>query len=335
MTKTELEALLDKYLSGQAEEREKQLLNEWYYSFNDETVTVPLETANEKQILKNRLMKKLDIEPIHSDAISKKGIVRNLYSRFKVGVAAAIVVAVATSIFFIWQNSSNNRFTRHATANNQVLRTTLPDGSIVVLNGGSTLKYSNDFNQLTRTVYLEGEGFFEVVPNATKPFKVVSGKLGTQVLGTSFNVKAYPNEKQFNVTVVTGRVAVGLIKKQLNANKIELDQKLVLKPNEKFMLNTTNETYSKKNLAEAASISQWQKGDLVFDETPMHDVARQLERTHNIKISFENIAIENCLLVGKFPHRPVEQTLDWICTSIGTKYKKEGSVYMITGEGCK
>jgi len=92
----------------------------------------------------------------------------------------------------------------------------LPDGTRVVLNSGSRLRYPHDFNSGKREVYLdEGEAFFEVRPNAKKPFIVHSRHLRTLVLGTSFNVKAYSTLKTEVISVRTGRVGVSDAAKQL------------------------------------------------------------------------------------------------------------------------
>ncbi len=151
----------------------------------------------------------------------------------------------------------------------------LSDGSQVILNAGSSLKYPVSFNDTTRTVYLTGEAYFDVTHNGS-PFIIVSDDQNIRVLGTSFNVSAYGNEPTISTTLVEGSV------------QIETDQGIqLLQPGEQSILNKSDETL------EVAAVNtdlytSWIRGKFEFNNDNMEIVIKRLARWYDFEYVFEN-----------------------------------------------
>ena len=150
----------------------------------------------------------------------------------------------------------------------------LSDGTVVLLNADSKITFPTRFTGNRRTVKLVGEGFFKVSKNKHRPFIVETGNLYTKVLGTEFNLKAYPHS-DVNVTLIKGSVVV-------NAEGKEV----MLKPGE-------NAEYSEDKDIEVTTVDtegyiQWKDGYFYFDNVPLIDVVRDLGRWYNVNIEIRN-----------------------------------------------
>ena len=150
----------------------------------------------------------------------------------------------------------------------------LSDGTVVLLNADSKITFPTRFTGNKRTVKLVGEAYFKVSKNKHRPFIVETGNLYTKVLGTEFNLKAYPHS-DVNVTLIKGSVAV-------NAEGKEV----MLKPGE-------NAEYSEYKDIEVTTVDtegyiQWKDGYFYFDNVPLIDVVRDLGRWYNVNIEIRN-----------------------------------------------
>lgn len=150
----------------------------------------------------------------------------------------------------------------------------LSDGTVVLLNADSKITFPTRFTGNCRTVKLVGEAYFKVSKNKHRPFIVETGNLYTKVLGTEFNLKAYPHS-DVNVTLIKGSVAV-------NAEGKEV----MLKPGE-------NAEYSEDKDIEVTTVDtegyiQWKDGYFYFDNVPLIDVVRDLGRWYNVNIEIRN-----------------------------------------------
>lgn len=155
----------------------------------------------------------------------------------------------------------------------------LPDSTHVWLNSGSLLVYPSLFTGNKREVYLSGEAYFEVKKNEKQPFIVNVKSLDVEVLGTRFNVLAYPDSKQITTTLEQGAVQIRL--------KGEDEQALYrLKPNEQLVYHTDSKRVDKTSVA-AVDYSDWRMGGLFLDNVSFKEVLRTLERTYNISIHLQ------------------------------------------------
>ena len=186
----------------------------------------------------------------------------------------------------------------------------LPDGTTVKLNSGSTIKYPEIFDANSRQVRLTGEAFFEVVKDVHRPFIVTSGNLTTEVLGTSFNVKAYGNESICKVAVVTGLVRVS----KTNGNTI------VVEPSSMAVLDKDKDIMDKRHYDIRSELG-WKDGILVFKNTPFSDVFKQLENWYGIDIEIEHGMSFLGGYTGSYQNETLKNVLDGISYTYEFKYK--------------
>ncbi|MFC3356043.1 FecR family protein [Sphingobacterium zeae] len=156
-------------------------------------------------------------------------------------------------------------------------KTLLPDGTVVWLNSASKLKYPTRFNGDQRLVELQGEGYFEVAHDRSKPFIVVSGGQKVKVLGTKFNINSYANEPAVLTTLVSGSVELSS-----NAGGVAVR----LKPGEQGqMLNSG----FKVSAVDVESYTAWTSNEFQFTGTPLMEVLRQLERWYDVDVDYKNV----------------------------------------------
>jgi transmembrane sensor len=162
----------------------------------------------------------------------------------------------------------------------------LPDGTKVWLNAASTLKYSSTLKGVNREVVLVGEAYFEVVKNKNKPFIVRTGSQYVEVLGTHFNINAYPDEKTQVTTLLEGLV-------KSNAKGHEL----LLKPGQQSILNLKNETLIMSD-ADTETVMAWKNGDFIFKDEDLASVMRKVARWYDVDVVFQGVDPESIKLGG-------------------------------------
>ena len=147
---------------------------------------------------------------------SRKEILFTGYIKSIMRYAAVFILGIGLSCLvhlYFWNETTNtpivNQIQKIEVPFGSKSRIILPDGSVVTLNSGSSLKYStSDFNSGSRSVFLTGEGFFSVIKDPARPFYATTPGIKVKVLGTTFNIKAYPDEDIEEATVVTGEVEI-------------------------------------------------------------------------------------------------------------------------------
>lgn len=165
----------------------------------------------------------------------------------------------------------------------------LDDGTKVWLNSESHLKYPPRFNAKERVVYLEGEAYFDVSQQEKTPFKVITTTSRISVLGTAFNVCDYADEKLSQVTLVRGKVCVGI------ANT---ENEVMLTPGEQATVNPLNETIAKQQV-NTRLYCGWKDGVLVFEQTPLEDIMKRLSRWYGIHIEWRNPELKAITFSGE------------------------------------
>lgn len=170
----------------------------------------------------------------------------------------------------------------------------LPDGTAVWINGGSTLTYSSEFNQSVREITLSGEAFFDVKRDESRPFIVKSDVVELEVLGTSFNVRAYGNEPELDISLITGKVDV-----QINAPDLTIS-KIRLAPEQMLSFNRETSSVEMSTFHGKDAIS-WISGQMSFSNASFSRIARSLERKFNVQIEIESKYLTKEFFTGTFP----------------------------------
>ncbi len=219
----------------------------------------------------------------------------------------------------------------------------LPDGSTVWLNASSKITYDENFGKNLREVSLTGEAFFDVVKDPAHPFVIHTKVIDVKVLGTSFNVKAYPEDAHTETSLIRGKVEVTV--------KNRGNEKYYLKPNEKFVIsNSISETstavaekkHTEKpvlaiqpltyNSIDSAIVeTSWVDNRLIFQENEtFKEVAAKMERWYAVKIHFESDAVANYRIYGSFTRETITQALDALKIGFRFNYKINGEEITIT-----
>jgi ferric-dicitrate binding protein FerR (iron transport regulator) len=175
------------------------------------------------------------------------------------------------------------------------------------------LRYPKKFGRSTREVTIEGEAFFEVKPNKDKPFIIHAGNAQIKVLGTSFNVNAYPESKLVEVTVETGRVQ--FLNK--NAKSVQTNE-LILIPGDKGTLIYESNSL-KKTTNQNLNFLSWKSHNLIFKATSLNEVIQDLAKVYKVDIRIADPDLKNLLLTAHFNN----YSLDFILEVIETTFKIE------------
>jgi transmembrane sensor len=272
---------------------------------------------------------------------------KSRFSRRRIWMAAASVLALV-SVSFFWLNNSSPKA---AEAKQEAIeakkgsrsKSLLPDGTTVWLNAGSKLSYDGDFTGATREVRLEGEGFFDVVKQPDRPFIVHTSGIDIKVLGTAFNVKSYPEDKTVETTLYRGVVRV--------FRETESEKKAIqLKPNEKLILakeaaiNTedlSKEVKSssvKEKIIPAFTIAHidstkkeserfetaWIYSRLEFRGDNFEELARKLERWYNLTIVFNDEKVKQLNFNGSFEKETASQAFAALKSAVPFNYTIKG-----------
>lgn len=212
------------------------------------------------------------------------------------------------------------------TGDNEQLKYTLPDSSVVWLNENSQIAFVENFKK--RTIRLVGEAFFEVERMEESPFEIFSGDAKTKVLGTSFNIRAYPQEDIVEVTVATGTVEFS--KKETAAETV------ILTKGNSGILKKTEEKAVKETKGFSNAVT-WKTEQYQFQN--FNDVLLSVERYFNVDIEVENKAILNCNFTnaGKLSELNLDILKELIefQTNNSIQLEQRGERYFLKGEGCK
>jgi ferric-dicitrate binding protein FerR (iron transport regulator) len=213
-------------------------------------------------------------------------------------------------------------------ANGKIMNITLADGTRVWLNGGSKLIYPEKFRGDKREITLVGEAFLDVNHDTQRSFIVHTGNIRTQVLGTSFNVKAYPEDHFVKVDVLTGKV--GVIGKAQNTKG---SQTIFLTPAQEVMFNKDDNQAVKKEMVDVNVLTAWKNGEFVFKNMPLPEVLNSIEHRFNIKVSAD-INLVRCSISANFTNVSLVNIMKIMSKLVKGKAIQEGSGYRLKGKGC-
>ncbi|TRX60149.1 DUF4974 domain-containing protein [Fulvivirga sp. M361] len=242
------------------------------------------------------------------------------------GIAAAVVLVLLAGFMAMRFNVSKN--IRHEVASSEMITKTtlkgqkmvvqLPDGSKVMLNAESELTYSTHF-KTKRSVTLKGEAFFEVTKDKNSPFTVHSGDIMTKVLGTSFNVRSYPEDTENSIAVVTGKVEVS--DKQGN--------QALLVPNVRGVFTLEDNQL----LIEPFSVNKeigWKDGVIHFEDTPLPQVIATLERWYGVSFIVKDRSLLFGKYTGTYKNASLEKVMKGVSYTTGFEFslqEKEVTIY--------
>lgn len=241
------------------------------------------------------------------DERTKRVRSRRLY--LMIGSAAAVALLLIGIIGIQYRETTTEGFAGSLlaleTGIGETLEYELPDGSRISLNHSSSLRYPDSFTGDTREVYLEGEAFFDIAPDATKPFIIHANNTQTKVVGTSFGIRAIDNTNEVVVTVATGIVNLSAKGKSEHIELKKGEQGICL-PKEKVL---------EKNATPDPNLLAWKTKILVFKQTPLTEVAKVIENTYQTNVSVDS-SVSDLHLTSTFEKRSLEEVMQIIGLSL-------------------
>jgi len=316
MTKEQLTDLTARYLDGTATATERKLLEQWYYSFEGRELVVELPEGEEEDELAGRMKAKID--ELKAAESRRKRIFMQVRPYRAAAAIFLVVTAALLSVFFSSRQVYN--------AQQQPRFVVLKDGSKVWLNSATKLVYTDFPFMGERRLSLTGEAYFDVARDPDKPFIIQSGNMETQVLGTAFNIKAYPGEP-FAITVTNG--------------KIKLEDKKTktvtfLTPNKQ--VKYANQQPPVLVAVKADMAYAWTKGQLEFYDQSFAEIARTINRKYNVNIVFANKSLEQCMITATFEKESsVSRVMELLCKINNATYtfSADSSTITLDGRGCQ
>ncbi|MFW5822481.1 MAG: FecR family protein [Tangfeifania sp.] len=331
--------MLGKYLSHETNAAETQQVEHWVNQSGEnrkelDEIRLMLEQSDAVYRLKNydsqaawnKMAEK--IQPPRPKIIRWINFRKNgMKTFYKYAAVILIALLLGTAGYFIgFQNPLQEIFSTEVTNDpentNEYI---LPDGSAVTLNSHSKIIFPKKFKGENREVTITGEAFFDVIPNPEKPFVINAGEARIRVLGTSFNVLAYPENEKVEVVVESGRVEL----EHKHDDSIEKIEKITLNRGEKGTL-LKKENILEKSTNTDRNYLAWKTHNLVFEETPMKQVISHLKKVYRIDIEVSNEDINEMVLTAEFDKKPVDFVLNVVQLTFDLNLKQENNRYILS-----
>jgi len=327
MKKEHLSSLLNRYLTGELNANDERILFQYLADpINLEEAKAIMEADWEEGDFDTKMADGA-ADAVFNTILAHKETVR-IRSNKGWMIAAAAAILIIISISYLWQRTIIPQIEApkivQTKVGNEHEKVVLPDGSEVVLNNHSTLSYPEKFNQSTREVTLNGEGYFDIKHDANKPFIVHAGKLSTRVLGTAFNISTSGRENKIVVTVTRGKVSVSNGQKVLGT----------LTPGQQIQydLVINRPVLTKVNSEKVVS---WQASDIFFKDATIVEIMDVLAKRFDRKITFSDTTGQKCRLTATFLNgESFEEVLKVIAQFNGLTYKITDAGVVINTKSC-
>ena len=265
------------------------------------------------------------------DKEGKQSLVRKI-GAYKMAVAASIAVILAVSVLLSPDSKSSIEKEVSEVAPVKMIEKfcpvgqkstiTLTDGTRIKLNSNSKLIFPETFSAHSREVELEGEAFFEVSRDPSRPFTITSGNLKTRVLGTSFNVKAYAASNAIKVAVASGKVMVTSDK--LNGSNDEL----TLLPNEMAVYSKTSDELTMKSFNSLDELA-WKDGVLAFKNRDINHITKELAKWYGVTFVLDKKLNYDKDYTGSFDNKSLREVLEGISFVFNFQFKIDNKVVTI------
>jgi ferric-dicitrate binding protein FerR (iron transport regulator) len=307
MMENELVILLEKFLCKQANAEEIVRLKELFNQAESQEIVSALyeekwaqatfspDTEVEERIW-NQLQEQIGFDTIPKQLpLWKKGL----------RIAASILIPLFCVYLGYYYSENKSEQLQNQTIVQvdvgQKANMQLPDGTQVWLNSASSLVYDPAYNKKDRVVYLQGEAYFEVNKDKQRPFIVKTDDVSIEALGTSFNVKAYPDDNYVTTTLIEGSVRI--------SSPFQSD---MLLPNEKLTFSKNNRRFTKNELLDAERNTSWINNQLAFEQERLEEIAKVLERMYSVQVHFASENLKDIRFSGTIKNHNLESVLQLI-----------------------
>jgi transmembrane sensor len=339
-----LRMLLEKYQQGLCTEEERKAIEEWYDSLQigEEHPLTDAELGDSLMKIRRNLPdiagRKQDImknqPPVVGgrmpDRVDGRMAKRADGWKMRAGVVAAALFLLASALWLIYLSIPKKRDqlavlpgtdTVITTSRGETRQIILPDGSTIQLNAATAFSYPRHFSGSTRSVtLLKGEAYFQVVSDRTRPFTVITGNLTTTVLGTSFDIRAYEQEKDVQIALMTGKVSV--------ADKRNHAPTLLL-PHQWIRLDSGTNGEEKGVFDNDDEVAAWKTGALNFKDASFGDIAFEIGNKFNVTL-VNNSDKHQWSYTGLFREESLEEVIETICQTEHLNYVFRENEILIT-----
>lgn len=350
MSREAFHLLLQRYLDGKCTEDEKRIVEELYGMLDKQE----LDEIDHREIntIEQKLWDRIQVD-ISNDKTADVPVVKiNRNNRLTLRVVAAIAAVfvgavMLTGYIFFKTESRQPQFL--ASATDQTIHLVkewrnesqfpmsfkFEDGSSVLLQPNSMVRYPVHFAASLREVSLEGEGFFQISKDASRPFLVYNKDVITKVLGTSFTVKTNTGSGATEVAVRTGRVMVFPVETNLATIKGYVDAKkqVVLTPNQKTVFHSTKEVFTTTIVDDPEPLilknGQHVKENFSFNDAEIPEVIQRFEKAYGIVFTVKDKSLYDNTFTGDLSEQTLFNKLDFLCQSIGASYEISGTRIII------
>lgn len=323
-----IDDLIGKYLSGEAGEAERAQVEDWIaisktnrnYVDHFKLIFDRVRSINQQQ--------KFDADKAWLKVKSKMGktkgrviVLSQYWSMLR--VAALLIIAVGLGyIAYQWISASDQTIT--IASQKQIVRDTLPDGSLAVLNKSSTIRYTYDTKNNQRKVFLTGEAFFDVKHQEAKPFVIKTSEVIIEDMGTSFNVKSFPESATVEVYVETGEVSFYTLNNS-GLNLIAGETGVYHKESKSF----------ERRMNPNTNVLAYKTRIFHFNNENLGTIVGDLNAVYDTKIILKNINLKNCRLNVSFSNEPIDDIVEIIAETLKLKLTREGEEWILDGTSCE
>lgn len=340
-----MDKIIIKYLSGTATIQEKETLEMWLIEdpknselFSKLKHTYTLYYAPQNQVSEGQASEFMTLLKLINKKPKQINTGKSKYYNFKrilVVTSAAAVLVFASMLFYQMQNKidsyqndiaymieqegSNFEYSTPFGVKGKVV---LPDSTVVWLNSGSKITFPAKFNSKSREVSFSGEGFFEVKTNKETPMDIMlKSGLSVQVLGTKFNLSSYDNDSNVSLLLLSGKV---------NINSAKGKVLFAVNPNQKITIDPINNKASVNSPLETLPTIGWKNGWLIFENAPLEEVFKKMERWYGQTIVVTDNSIYTKTLTAKFKEESVSQVFDLMNQISLINYQVKDSIAYIS-----
>ncbi|MFT4753418.1 MAG: transmembrane sensor [Salibacteraceae bacterium] len=213
-----------------------------------------------------------------------------------------------------------------------IINDTLMDGSIITLNKSTRIEYAPSFNKNTREVNLQGEAFFDIERDTTKPFIIYLNQSMVKVLGTSFNIKSDPEDELVSVYVKSGVVLFEYLSNTADSSYLSVE----LSAGDKVVYNTDTKKLEPQSTSSTTNQDlYWINQELIFEGVELRKVAHILEAVYKIEVVFSNETTKKCLLTVNFQNARIEEIMEIIAFTFELELDHQKNTYTLIGKSCE
>ena len=324
-----IDLLIIRLFSGEADQVEKKIIEEWlgesaenkklYADLREIWLSTGIQNNADNYNLEEAILK------FRGQISQERYQLKNQFNIRQFLKYAAIFIMVIALPFSYYLGTRNvqtdNSITTISCAFGDKSSIVLPDSSRVWLNSGSKLTFNSDFKGTSRNVTLEGEAFFSVSKDKEHPFRVKTKDIDIEVLGTKFNLKAYPEEINVTTTLVEGSLEIS-----------SKTQHTRIKPDQRLVFNKENKKMALLEIKDTSADTEWKDGRLVIRNESLDELAPKLRRWFDVDIVFADEKVKQRRFTGVLERESILEVISYFDLSKYVECRIQGNKIIIESE---